>query len=347
MRRLAPRIRAGGISLRSGKLTAIKRELVYYIPESIIEKHVQLKEITCAVESMYKAIANDRAQNFPVVREQLGYADAIFGFKSGFDSTGPLLGVKAGGYWPGNGGRGITNHQSTVVLFDPDTGQAKALVAGNRLTALRTAAASAVSIKYLARSDASVLGILGAGAQSFLQVRAALDTRPFTRLLIVDRVPEQAAALAAEFADLDIDVSCTSAETMTTSSDVIITVTPSFKPVIKADWVRPGTHFACMGTDTRGKQELESRLFSTATVFCDERVQAITIGECQHPFNDGLIRESDIIPIGKVISGDHPGRAKNEEVTIFDSTGVGLQDVVAANAALEIALGLGLAQILD
>ena len=122
-------------------------------------------------------MARGEARNFPVIREALGHADALYGFKSGFDRAGGVLGLKSGGYWPGNAARGLTNHQSTVVLFDPDTGRPKALVAGNHLTAMRTAAASAVSIRHLARKDAKVLGMIGAGFQSTFQMKAALRQR--------------------------------------------------------------------------------------------------------------------------------------------------------------------------
>ncbi|WP_315980094.1 hypothetical protein [Aliamphritea spongicola] len=123
------------------------------------------------------------AYNFPVVREAIGHADALYGFKSGFDRAGQVLGVKSGGYWPGNAANGLTNHQSTVILFDPNTGKLKALVGGNYLTAVRTAASSAVSIAHLARKDAKVLGMVGAGHQSTFQLRAAVEQRNFEKWL--------------------------------------------------------------------------------------------------------------------------------------------------------------------
>ena len=106
-----------------------------------------------AVEKVFAAMARGDAYNFPVIREAIGHADALYGFKSGFDRAGLALGVKSGGYWPGNMEKGLTNHQSTVFLFDPDTGRLAALVGGNYLTAVRTAASSAVSVAHLARRD--------------------------------------------------------------------------------------------------------------------------------------------------------------------------------------------------
>lgn len=320
---------------------------MFYVSESFIVENLTMEHVIAEIEAMYAAMSGGSARNFPVVREPLGYANAVFGFKSGFDGIGPALGVKAGGYWPENFSKGLTNHQSTVILFDPDSGVPQALVRGNRLTALRTAAASAISVKYLARDEVSTLGILGAGAQAALQVGAALDQRSFTRLLIADENLEQSRKLAQAFSGQQLEIACCSAEQMTRNADVVITVTPSKKAVIQADWVQPGTHLACMGADTTGKQEIDPRLFCRGQAFCDEVAQSITIGECQHAINGQLVQREDIIPIGDVIASRHPGRSSKEEITIFDSTGVGLQDVVAAKAAVRIALELGGFQELD
>jgi ornithine cyclodeaminase len=292
-------------------------------------------------------MAAGAAANFPVVRERLGHADAIFGFKSGIDRTGPTLGVKAGGLWPGNRARGLANHQSTILLFDCDSGAPLALVRGTWLTALRTAAASAISIRHLARPDATVLGILGAGGQAEFQVRAALAQRAFSQLVIAGRSSARAEALAAALADTGLSIQITSAEDMARSSDVIITVTPSLRAVIADAWVRPGTHLACMGADTVGKQEVDAALVARARLFVDEPVQAITLGECQHAHAAGLIDPAALIPIGAVINGTQAGRTSADEITLFDSTGVGLQDVAAAQLALTLAQAAGRAVDLE
>jgi ornithine cyclodeaminase len=299
------------------------------------------------IAAAYAAMAAGAAANFPVVRERLGHADAIFGFKSGIDRTGPTLGVKAGGLWPGNRARGLANHQSTILLFDCDSGAPLALVRGTWLTALRTAAASAISIRHLARPDATVLGILGAGGQAEFQVRAALAQRAFSRLVIAGRSSARAEALAAALADTGLSIQIASAEDMARSSDVIITVTPSLRAVIADAWVRPGTHLACMGADTVGKQEVDAALVARARLFVDEPVQAITLGECQHAHAASLIDPAALIPIGAVINGTQAGRTSADEITLFDSTGVGLQDVAAAQLALTLAQAAGRAVDLE
>ncbi|MBX2882394.1 MAG: hypothetical protein KTR32_20770, partial [Granulosicoccus sp.] len=147
---------------------------MYIVTEQMCQDVVNRSDAFASIEAIFGAMARKDAYNFPVIREAIGYADALYGFKSGFDKAGLTLGLKSGGYWPGNMEKGLTNHQSTVFLFDPDTGQLHALVGGNYLTALRTAASSAVSIAHLARSDAQVLGMVGAGHQSAFQLRAAV-----------------------------------------------------------------------------------------------------------------------------------------------------------------------------
>lgn len=319
---------------------------MYYVSEKAVEQSVTQADITAAIERVFISLAKEDAANFPVVREKLNYADAIFGFKSGFDRSVPALGVKAGGLWPGNRAKGLANHQSTIVLFDPETGGPHALVRGTYLTALRTAAASALSIRHLSREGAATLGLLGAGGQAMFQVRAALGERAFKRVLICDAAEENAATLKDTLSDAPVDVDTVDPQTMAENSDTIITITPSFTPVIKAAWVRPGTHLACMGADTKGKQEVETRLLETASVFCDEPEQAVMLGESQHAYGAGKLHVQNLTTLGRVLSGVHQGRRDEAEITVFDSTGMGLQDLAAAQIALRAAIDQDLAVIL-
>jgi ornithine cyclodeaminase len=252
-----------------------------------------------------------------------------------------VLGVKAGGYWPNNLSRGIGNHQSTVFLFDPDTGRPTAMIGGNYLTAARTAAASAVSIKHLARPDAKVLGMVGAGHQSAFQMRAAARQRPFERVIGWNLHKDMLSRLAETAADLGLPFDAVELDQLGAEADVIITITSSFEPIVMQAQVRPGTHLACMGTDTKGKQEVEAALLAAASVFTDEVAQSVSIGEAQHAVAAGLIAESAITPVGAVINGTHPGRRSADEITLFDGTGVGLQDLAVAAKVVELAKQAG------
>ncbi|VAX08828.1 Ornithine cyclodeaminase [hydrothermal vent metagenome] len=313
------------------------------VPEKEIASLIGREQSFEAVKDVFAAMARKDAYNFPVVREAIGHADALYGFKSGFDRSSLALGLKSGGYWPGNMDKGLTNHQSTVILFDADTGKVKALVGGNLLTALRTAAASAVSIKYLAPENSKVLGMIGAGHQSAFQMRAAAEQCDFEKVIGWNYHPEGLPNLEKTANEIGLPFEAVELDDLGARADVIITITSSFSPILLDAQVKGATHIACMGTDTKGKQEVEASLVARATVFTDEVAQAITIGECQHGIADGLLNESDITEIGAVINGAHKGRIMDGEVTLFDGTGVGLQDLAVASSVVDLALEKGVA----
>lgn len=321
-----------------------QHELVI-VPEGMIADMLTREAAFDAVEKVFAAMAAGDAYNFPVVREAIGHEDALYGFKGGFDRAGGVLGLKAGGYWPHNlERRGVINHQSTVFLFDPDTGRVNAMVGGNLLTALRTAAASSVSIRHLARKDAKVLGMIGAGHQATFQLRAAMETHPFEKVIAWNYHPEMLPNLAKVADEIGVPFEAVDLPAMT-DADVIITITSSFAPTLLDDHVSPGTHIACMGTDTVGKQEVGAELLSKATVFADEIAQSTTLGEAQHAVAEGLLSEDDITQLGSVINKAHPGRVSEEEITLFDGTGVGLQDLAVAASIVEAALSSGQAHV--
>ncbi len=313
------------------------------VPEHLIADLISAQDCFAAVEQVFAAMARDTAYNFPVIREAIGHADALYGFKSGFDRESLALGLKSGGFWPRNADKGLTNHQSTIFLFDADTGRCRAVVGGNLLTALRTAAASAVSIRHLARPDARVLGMIGAGHQSTFQLRAALDQRDFDKVVGWNLNPADLDRLAKVAGERGIPFQAVDLDQLGAQADVIITITSSFAPILQAAQVRPGTHLACMGTDTKGKQEVEAALLAKASVFTDEVAQSVTIGEAQHAVAQGLIAEGDITQIGAAINGDRPGRVSDDQITLFDGTGVGLQDLAVASAAVDLAVERGIA----
>ncbi|MCG7622778.1 iminosuccinate reductase BhcD [Epibacterium sp. Ofav1-8] len=320
---------------------------MYIVPEREIADLMTRKAAFDAVEQVFAAMAAGDAYNFPVVREAIGHEDALYGFKGGFDRAGLTLGLKAGGYWPNNlEKRGLINHQSTVFLFDPDTGKVRAMVGGNLLTALRTAAASSVSIKHLAREDAKVIGMIGAGHQAKFQLRAALEQREFEKVIGWNLHPEMLENLEEVATEAGLPFEAVELDGLK-EADVIISITSSFDAILKADQVSPGTHIACMGTDTKGKQEVDPQLLVRADVFTDEVAQSISIGEAQHAVAQGLIAEADVAQLGAVINGAHPGRTSAAQITLFDGTGVGLQDLAVASSVVELAVKQGIAIEVD
>lgn len=313
---------------------------LHLVREADIDGLLDEADAYTATEACFIEMARSSGRNFPVVREGVG-AGSAFGIKSGVSQSFDLLGLKAGGYWPGNEKIGRANHQSVIVLFNPATGEPRAILSANRLTALRTAAAAAISAKVLARADSRVLGVVGAGKQALGHTRAICNALPIERILIANRTPAAAKALAERLSADGMFAEQTDLETLSRRADVIVTVTSSREPLIVADWIKPGTHIAAMGSDTVGKQELDARLLSRAGVFTDEIAQAFALGEAQHARS--ALGPRDLTPLGDVLMGRLPGRADDKQITIFDGTGVALQDLAVAGLALERAIERGLA----
>lgn len=318
------------------------------ISESLAQELVSIEDAIEAVAATFIAMAQGKARNYPVVREVVGHADAVYGVKAGADISAPFLGLKAGGYWPHNLPRGLTNHQSSTLMFDPETGRASGLVSANYLTGVRTGAASALATRALSRADATVLGIIGTGGQSVHQLRATAKVRGLTRVHAWDPMPENVARFAAAVTALGLDyVAETSPQAVAEAAEIIITVTPSQKPILLKDWIRPGTHISAMGADTKGKQELDPALVAAARLFVDEAAQAISIGECQHAYAQGMIGAADLTALGEVLGGRAEGRRSETEITLFDGTGVALQDLVVADLAMRRAMETGRGVVVD
>ena len=310
------------------------------VPEALIASLVTPEDAFRAVEACFAAMARGEARNFPVVREALGEGRQ-YGFKSGLDRAAGVVGVKAGGYFPGNAAKALINHQSSVFLFDPDTGRPVAMVGGNLLTALRTAAAAAIAIDRLARPEAEVLGIVGAGHQAGFQLRAAARVRRFRRVIAWNLHPEMLPKLGAVAAEIGLPFEAVPLDRMR-EAEVIVTITSSPAASLLAAHVAPGTHLSCMGTDSQGKQEVEPALVAAASVFTDEVAQSVTIGEAQHAVGAGLLQAGAIRPLGDVLTGADPGRRRAGEVTLYDGTGVALQDLAVASVAVARARERGL-----
>ena len=218
------------------------------------------------------------------------------------------------------------------------------MVGGNLLTALRTAAASSVSLRHLMRKDAKVLGMIGAGHQAGFQLRAALETHQFEKVIGWNYHPDMLPNLARVVEEAGLPFEAVELSGMR-QADAIISITSSFDATLLAEHVSPGTHIACMGTDTKGKQEISAELLAKATVFTDEVAQSISIGEAQHAIAQGLISAADVNQLGAVINATHVGRTSDVEITIFDGTGVGLQDLAVASSIVEVALAQGKATL--
>jgi ornithine cyclodeaminase/alanine dehydrogenase-like protein (mu-crystallin family) len=306
------------------------------VSESEARTLVAMPDAIEAVAGTFAALDRSEAASYPVVREKLGTHAAVFGVKTGYDRAAGALGLKAGGYWPHNAARGLTNHQSTTLLFDAETGRAAALVGANYLTGVRTGAAAALATRHLARADARVLGIVGTGTQALYQLDAIRCVRPLDEVVAWNRTPARLEAFLEAVRARGLAARAASLEETCRTADILVTATPGLEPLVAPQWIRPGTHINAVGADTAGKQELEPALVARAAVYVDSLEQAITIGECQHAVRLGLFAPSRVRgTLGGLVSGRLPGRANAADITLFDSTGIALQDLAVAALAVQ------------
>jgi alanine dehydrogenase len=257
--------------------------------------------------------------------------------------------AKTNANFPANPARhGLPAIQGVIVLCDADDGRALAVMDSMEVTARRTAAATAVAAKWLARPDASTVTVCGCGRQGRAQLRALTRVLPVRRAYAFDCERAAAESFARELSqELGLEVTATRdhAEALRTS-DVCVTCTPSREPFLLRDQVRPGTFVAAVGADSHDKRELDPWLMAAAVVVADVLDQCAAIGDLHHALNAGALRREQVhAELADVVTGRKPGRRSAEEVTVFDSTGTALEDVAAAAVVYEqaVASGLGLA----
>jgi ornithine cyclodeaminase len=313
-----------------------------FVSEEVAGRVVSMAEAIEAVEAMFMEYGRGLAEVFPVAQGRGPEADTSFSVKSGLIAGSRHVGLKVGSYWPGNRARGLAAHASTTLLLDPDTGYPEALVAASHLTCLRTAASDAVAVKHLSRPDSRTLAVFGAGHQAWFEVLAVREVRPVERVFVVNRSGPAAEEFARRIREeLGLEASGASARDALAEADIAVTVTASRGPLFAAALVRPGTHVSAMGADQPGKQELDTALVAQAALFADVPAQSVSIGEYEAAFNAGLVAAERITPIGAVLNGA-PGRTSPAQITVYDSSGMALQDLAVASLALRKAEERGL-----
>lgn len=265
---------------------------------------------------------------FPAVLAHGSAPTNRFSIKSA--ATGSFAGLKVGSFWPGNPDIGLPRHNSVILLFDQRVGRVEWVIEAGKVNAYRTAAADAVAADVLARPDASVLAVFGAGNQALFECLAIARVRPIKQVLVVARDEAKGREFVAALEDEGIKAALADAQGACEQADIIVTATPARAPLFEADWVRPGTHVASMGSDAAGKQELPSALFERAALFCDYPAQAVVMGDLQHFTGD----RSRITALGDVLLGRAPGRTSADQITVFDSSGIALQDLTIARSLI-------------
>jgi alanine dehydrogenase len=303
-----------------------------------------------AAEDAFRAYGEGRVNMPPKSYLTLARGDFRAMYGEIFLPKGHICGLKWVNVHPGNPELGLLTVMAKVLLNDPDTGLEFADLDGTHETNFRTGAAGGLAAKYLARPEASRLGLIGAGAQARTQVAALVKVRPIGEVVVFNRHLEHAQA----FAEKITAIHGVPARAVATASeavmdlDIVVTTTPSASPVVLRDWVSPGTHINAIGADAAGKQELDPTILRVAKVVIDDWAQASHSGEINVPLSKGEITPEMIYgSLGEIVAGKKPGRENPEEITVFDSTGLIIQDLALAYAIYLKARKLGLGEEKD
>lgn len=298
------------------------------------------------VERAFRALATEAVAMPPILRLDIpqnnGEVDVKTAYLPSFDS----FAIKVSPGFFDNPKLGLPSLSGMMMLLSARTGQLEALLLDNGyLTSIRTAAAGAVAARWLARSDARRVAILGAGEQARLQLQALALVRPIAHATVWAQRPEQAAQLAVEMSsrlDIEIDTAA-DIEQAVARADIVVTTTPSRTPLLHARHLRPGMHVTAMGSDAEHKNEIAPDAIAAATRYvCDRLAQVRVLGELHHAITAGVIAADAVMPeLGQVIAGQVDGRRSDDDVTICDLTGTGAQDTAIAQLAFGRAAGSG------
>lgn len=234
---------------------------------------------------------------------------------------------------PDNRSRNLPSVMAVLIYNDPETGYPLAIMDATDITAYRTGAAAAIASKYMARPDSKSLGIIGAGTQAHTQIIAHKELFSLDSINAFDISRDSTEKLAADFPGLPVKV-CTIEEAA--ASDIVCTLTPSRGPVVMNEWIKDGTHINAIGADAAGKEELDPQILKRASVVVDDIKQAGSGGEINVPIQQGIYSIDDIRgTLAEVVLGKIPGRTDPSDVTVFDSTGIAIEDIAIAGLVYE------------
>ena len=319
-------------------------------PETLVLSHSQITSLITfegAIDAVEK-VMRAHGQN-QVIAPNLLHADTPrgeFHIKTGGVLHGEkgVFGLKANGGFFGNRDLGLPNIVGIIYLADAETGCPLAMLDSVEISRVRTGAATAVAARKLARPGSEVVTVVGTGMQSKTQLEALTHVLPIKAARLVGRDEGHTQHRAQEIgAELGIEVRAyQSVSTALKGADVLVTTTPSREPLVQLEDISPGLFIAAVGADSPGKQELDPRIVAEATVVADVMSQCIHVGELQHSLRAGLLTEGEVHgELGSVLCGNIPGRTREDEVTLYDSTGTALQDVALGFDVFERALKQG------
>ncbi|MCW3975866.1 MAG: alanine dehydrogenase [Candidatus Bathyarchaeota archaeon] len=250
--------------------------------------------------------------------------------------------VKIVNVHPNNKNFGLPTVMAIIVLIEPKTGKPIAIMDGTRVTYLRTGAAGGIAIKYLGREGSETIGLIGAGVQAFSQIIAANCVLKINEISVfdIDKGVKNKfiQIMERKYPTIKISSACNIEEAIK-NKDILITVTPSRVPIVKNKWIDEGVHINAIGADAPGKQELDPLILKRARIIVDDLQQASHSGEVNVPLKNGILSKNDIYAeLGEIISGKKIGRDSNKQITLFDSTGLAIQDAAVAKAIYKKAI---------
>jgi ornithine cyclodeaminase len=263
----------------------------------------------------------------------------------------PAFGLKAIGIFAGNAARQMDTHQGAVALFDGETGELRALMNGAAVTAIRTAAVSALATRLLSREDAGDLALVGSGTQARTHLEALACVRPLRRVRVASRSAERARRFAEEMSGPGkiLVEAMPSVEEAVRGADLVVLATDSAEPVVERAWISAGAHVNAVGASLPNRREVDSATMAAARLFVDRRESTINeAGDYLIPLAEGVLGAEHIQgELGEVLIGARPGRQSGDEITLFKSLGLAVEDLAAASAVHERALASGVGTLVD
>jgi alanine dehydrogenase len=295
-----------------------------FLNKNDVRSLLNMGEVIKVVEQAFKDWALGRASMPPKAYLVLEQGD----FRAMPGAIPGAAGMKWVNVHPQNPSLGLPTVMAIIIYNDPETGYPLAVMDATDITAYRTGAAAAIASKYLARKDSQTLGIVGAGRQSYTQLMAHGEIFDLRQVKVFDKRATAVETFIKSFPAYSVKA-CSLEETV--DSDIVCTVTPAREPFLKSEWVRPGTHINAIGADAEGKEELEPSLLKKAVVVVDDVRQAAVAGEINVPVSRGLYKAEEVYAsLGEVIAGKKRGRKGEKAITIFDSTGLAIEDIAVA-----------------
>ncbi len=315
--------------------------MTLFIDEKCLAGLIGMDDALEAIEQVFAEVGNGNVANVPRIRAPL--KDGTLRITAAVLNTRGYYGVKVSSttIFESSAGR-------VFSLYKAETGELAAIVQVFAMGALRTGAASGVATKYMAKPDAAVLGVIGAGRQARTQVEAIRKIRPIREIRVYSRSPENRARFCADLAATGAQraVAVDSAEAAARGADVIVTATTATEPVLLGDWLAPGVHVNAIGANYEYRRELDSTAVARAAIIAtDDRDQVrYEATDLAAPVAEGVIGWDQVVRLGDIVAGNIPGRRTDQDITLFKSLGVALEDVALAARAYEKALAAGVGQ---